>query len=604
MAQLESLTRLAKVFTDPSCDIEARKKATDAIKDSQELWHTKEYRRFLEVFFDPLVSQLKSTPPQLEDSELHKLRHSVLEVLSKLPPNDVLRPYMPRLLELCLELLRNDNQANGVLAMRVLLDLNKNLVRSQVAGFEGQFNECVAFIEKLFPQLAKARVPALLPSMVAAACLRGPELSALPGVPAALWEREQQRRDREASQRAARGSEGQLLPEEKWREQVNDKWREQVLAAVADLKVAQHLSSLLLICSWRTAWRPSCSARQHRGAARAAGGDALRAHRAPEGACFAGVIDDVLAEGVLLGSSMASMEALRPLSSTCVRLSLNLVECLYQAFKRPDADLAAKKLAQACSARSWAALWPSSQNWHRATAWLYMIRKHGLGHHLRVSCLWQFLQGPGEKEKEINDCKLIVQNIVFGAKTLLFSILYCTRHYHNVQQHEAAKAAALAAGQPMPAMSHSPPPVGMPEEDVRTCAQLLVAGLSCLKVAAFFGEGKEFCEHFAEIFTVMDPRDFTDVFSVRMGTLFDIMVADADALTVAAHLVQSGSVGRVFNALLANGRRTRRSAGAAARPAVVPCRGALLVQKLFRLVFLGLTLADGEQLLVPTLVSL
>jgi hypothetical protein len=28
------------------------------------------------------------------------------------------------------------------------------------------------------------------------------------------------------------------------------------------------------------------------------------------------------------------------------------------------------------------------------------------------------------------------------------------------------------------------------------------------------------------------------------------------------------------------------------------------VQKLFRLVFLGLTLADGEQLLVPTLVSL
>lgn len=31
---------------------------------------------------------------------------------------------------------------------------------------------------------------------------------------------------------------------------------------------------------------------------------------------------------------------------------------------------------------------------------------------------------------------------------------------------------------------------------------------------------------------------------------------------------------------------------------------ALLVQKLFRLVFLGLTLADGESLLVPTLVQL
>lgn len=39
-------------------------------------------------------------------------------------------------------------------------------------------------------------------------------------------------------------------------------------------------------------------------------------------------------------------------------------------------------------------------------------------------------------------------------------------------------------------------------------------------------EGKEFCEHFAEIFTVMDPRDFTDVFSVQMDVLFNIMAGE------------------------------------------------------------------------------
>jgi hypothetical protein len=27
----------------------------------------------------------------------------------------------------------------------------------------------------------------------------------------------------------------------------------------------------------------------------------------------------------------------------------------------------------------------------------------------------------------VGDCKLVVQNIVYGMKTLLFSILYCTR---------------------------------------------------------------------------------------------------------------------------------------------------------------------------------
>lgn len=49
----------------------------------------------------------------------------------------------------------------------------------------------------------------------------------------------------------------------------------------------------------------------------------------------------------------------------------------------------------------------------------------------------------------------------------------------------------------------------------------------------------------------MDTRDFTDVFSVRMDVLFDIMAEDTDALTVAAHLVQNSAVGRTFNALLA-----------------------------------------------------
>jgi hypothetical protein len=74
--------------------------------------------------------------------------------------------------------------------------------------------------------------------------------------------------------------------------------------------------------------------------------------------------------------------------------------------------------------------------------------------------------------------------------------------------------------------------------------------VACCATAAC-SEGKEFCEHFAEIFTVMDPRDFADVLSVRMGVLYDAMCADPDALTVAAHLVQSTSVGRTFNALLA-----------------------------------------------------
>lgn len=60
-----------------------------------------DYPEFLQVFFSPLLSQLSSTSPQFEDSELYKLRHAVLEVLAKLPPNDKLQPYLPQLMQVC-----------------------------------------------------------------------------------------------------------------------------------------------------------------------------------------------------------------------------------------------------------------------------------------------------------------------------------------------------------------------------------------------------------------------------------------------------------------------------------------------------------------------
>lgn len=52
---------------------------------------------------------------------------------------------------MCLSVLYNDNQANGLLAMRLFVDLSKHLVRSQnqVAAFEPQFNEALNFILKV-----------------------------------------------------------------------------------------------------------------------------------------------------------------------------------------------------------------------------------------------------------------------------------------------------------------------------------------------------------------------------------------------------------------------------------------------------------------------
>lgn len=94
-----------------------------------------------------------------------------------------------------------------------------------------------------------------------------------------------------------------------------------------------------------------------------------------------------------------------------------------------------------------------------------------------------YVQGTGEKEKEITDCKLIVQNVIYGMKTLLFSILYCTRQISGAQQQQQQHPPGQPGALPQ---QQQPANVGMHEEDVRTCARLLVNGLHSLKVGSFF----------------------------------------------------------------------------------------------------------------------
>ncbi len=100
--------------------------------------YTAEYPEFLRAEFEPLVSVLTTAPPQFEDSEAAKLRHTVLEVLARLPHNDAFKPYAPRLAELCVAVLRSDGQANALLALKTFCDLHRNFRQAfepQLAGF-------------------------------------------------------------------------------------------------------------------------------------------------------------------------------------------------------------------------------------------------------------------------------------------------------------------------------------------------------------------------------------------------------------------------------------------------------------------------------------
>lgn len=63
---------------------------------------------------------------QLVDNKINKFRHVILEILHRLPNNEVLKPYVQELLLLVMSVVDNDNEDNAIQGLRVVFDLQKN----------------------------------------------------------------------------------------------------------------------------------------------------------------------------------------------------------------------------------------------------------------------------------------------------------------------------------------------------------------------------------------------------------------------------------------------------------------------------------------------
>ncbi|CAK9320740.1 unnamed protein product [Citrullus colocynthis] len=72
------------------------------------------------------VILLKITKPQFTDSHEHKLRNIVVEILNRLPHSEVLRPFVQDLLKVAMQVLTTDNEENGLICIRIIFDLLRN----------------------------------------------------------------------------------------------------------------------------------------------------------------------------------------------------------------------------------------------------------------------------------------------------------------------------------------------------------------------------------------------------------------------------------------------------------------------------------------------
>lgn len=63
---------------------------------------------------------------QMVDNKVNKFRHVILEILHRLPNNEVLKPHVQELLLLVMTVVDTDNEDNAIQGLRVVFDLQKN----------------------------------------------------------------------------------------------------------------------------------------------------------------------------------------------------------------------------------------------------------------------------------------------------------------------------------------------------------------------------------------------------------------------------------------------------------------------------------------------
>jgi len=97
------------------------------IRERIEVVHTAEFSNFLKHYFPCFKSILnQKIPPQMLQTPGNKARHTILEILNRLPNSELLWPYVPQLLQVSMEVLQHDNEDNGIVAIRIIFDLHKN----------------------------------------------------------------------------------------------------------------------------------------------------------------------------------------------------------------------------------------------------------------------------------------------------------------------------------------------------------------------------------------------------------------------------------------------------------------------------------------------
>ncbi|EST09240.1 PIK-related kinase, FAT [Kalmanozyma brasiliensis GHG001] len=142
--------QLANKLSDKSTEIKAKLATAFELKELLDLFQNLDYALFLKHVVPAYISVLESTPCSFTaEATEQRLRHIILETTHRLPQQEVLKPYADILMTAMLNVLRDDNEDNAVLALKVIIDLH----RSFKAVLQDQVQPFLELVKKLYSNM-------------------------------------------------------------------------------------------------------------------------------------------------------------------------------------------------------------------------------------------------------------------------------------------------------------------------------------------------------------------------------------------------------------------------------------------------------------------
>ncbi|KAF1875106.1 hypothetical protein Lal_00007722 [Lupinus albus] len=583
MSPVQNFEQHSRHLVEPDLPIQSRLQMVMEVRDSLEIAHTAEYLNFLKCYFRAFSGiLLQITKPQFVDNPEHKLRNIVVEILNRLPHSEVLRPFVQDLLKVAMQVLTTDNEENGLICIRIIFDLLRNFrptLENEVQPFldfvckiyqnfkltvshffdnmamtgedvkpmetslsDQVMNTTVAtgsllnpstrsfkivtesplvvmFLFQLYSRLVQANIPQLLPLMVSAISVPGPER-----VPPHLKTH---------------------FIELKGAQVKTVSFLTYLLKSYADYirpheeSICKSIVNLLVTCSDSVSIRKELLI-----SLKHVLGTDFRRGLFP-------LIDTLLEERVLVGTGRACFETLRPLAYSLLAeivhhvrqdLSLSQVEPIFEK----GVDQQSTDEARILLGRILDAFVGKFSTFKRTIPQLLEEGEEGKDRatlrsklELPVQAVLN-LQVPVEHSKEVNDCKHLIKTLVMGMKTIIWSIT----HAHSPRSQVLVS--------PSPNLPPSQASRGMREDEVCKASGVLKSGVYCLALFKEKDEEREMLHLFSQILAIMEPRDLMDMFSLCMPELFECMISNTQLVQIFSTLLSTAKVYRPFADVLVN----------------------------------------------------